>query len=266
MARDEEAAFLAPFFEKAEVGGTPVVGEIKQAPDVRLGRKVAPAPAYNLLHRHGWRKLAPDKRHPKTGVAAQDGRKKLPGLLAETDGRWQGEGHLRLMFQDEARFGRTPDTRRCWCPEPMRPLCRAMVAQEHTYAHAAVPVSGGQMGSLILPHANGNCMRIFLDGVASRHPNDRAVVVLDGAGWHQSESLLPAPNLRPLKLPPYSPELDPVEHLWDDLREKPFHNRVFDSIDTLENHLEAALRDMETDHQRVHSIVAWLWIVNSLTI
>ena len=72
MTHDEEAAFLAPFFEKAKVGGILIVGEIKQALDVRLGRKVALASAYNLLHRPGWRKLAPDKRHPKTDVAVQD--------------------------------------------------------------------------------------------------------------------------------------------------------------------------------------------------
>ena len=55
-----------------------------------------------------------------------------------------------------------------------------------------------------------------------------------------------------------------MEHLWDELREKSFHNRVFDSIDALENHLEVALREMEIDTQRVHSIVAWPWIIQAL--
>ena len=168
------------------------------------------------------------------------------------------------MFQDEARFGRISDTRRCWCPKPIRPLCQAMVTQEYTYAYAAVSVSDGQLDTLILPHVNGQCMQLFLDEVASRHPHERIVMVLDGAGWHQSESLSLAPNLRLLKLPPYAPELNPVEHLWDDLREKSFHNRVFDSLDALENHLEAVLLEMELDHQRVHSIVAWPWIINSV--
>lgn len=76
MTCDEEVAFLAPFFEKAKAGGILVVGEIKQALDGRLGRKVALASAYNLLHRHDWRKLAPDKRHPKADVAAQEDWKK----------------------------------------------------------------------------------------------------------------------------------------------------------------------------------------------
>ena len=168
------------------------------------------------------------------------------------------------MFQDEARFGRISDTRRCWCPKPVRPLCQAMVTQEYTYAYAAASVFDGQLDSLILPHVNGPCMQIFLDEVASRHPDERILMVLDGAGWHQSESLRLPTNLRLLKLPPYSPELNPVEHLWDELREKFFCNKVFDSIDSLENHLEAVLRNFELDHRRVHSIVAWPWIVNSI--
>jgi len=71
MSLEEEAAFLSPFFEKAAAGGILVVGEIKKALDEKLGRKTALASAYNLLHRHEWRKLAPDKRHPQSDPAAQ---------------------------------------------------------------------------------------------------------------------------------------------------------------------------------------------------
>lgn len=168
------------------------------------------------------------------------------------------------MFQDEARFGRISDTRHCWCPKPFRPVCQAMVTQEYTYAYAAACVTTGEMDSLILPHVNGDCMQIFLNEVAARHPRNRIVMVLDGAGWHQSQALRLPPNLRLLKLPPYSPELNPVEHLWDDLREKSFHNRVFQTIGALEDHLCEALRQLEFDHARVKSIIAWPWIINSL--
>jgi len=72
--------------------------------------------------------------------------------------------------------------------------------------------------------------------------------------------------MRLIPLPPYAPELNPMEHVWDDLREKSFHNRVFESIDALENHLEASLRAMECDTERVRSIVAWPWIINSLMV
>ncbi|WP_341866316.1 transposase [Paraburkholderia hospita] len=130
--------------------------------------------------------------------------KKLPDLLLEIDRAWPGQGPIRLMFQDEARFGRISDTRRCWCPKPARPLCRAMVTQEYTYAYAAVSVADGVLDSLILPHVNGACMQMFLDEVCARHPDDRIVMVLDGAGWHQSASLRLNHNLHLLTLPPYS--------------------------------------------------------------
>ena len=70
MSLEEEREFLAPFLESAAAGGLLVVGQIKAALDRRLGRTVALASAYNLLHRHHWRKLAPDKRHPKSDPLA----------------------------------------------------------------------------------------------------------------------------------------------------------------------------------------------------
>lgn len=79
MTLEDEVEFLAPFFDKAARGGILVVGEIKQALDKRLGRTTALASIYNLLHRHGWRKLAPDKRHPKSDPEAQDTFKKTSG-------------------------------------------------------------------------------------------------------------------------------------------------------------------------------------------
>ena len=76
MTEQEEREFLAPFLEQAAKGGVLVVGQVKAALDARLGREVALASAYNLLHRHSWRKLAPDKRHPQSDPLAQDEWKK----------------------------------------------------------------------------------------------------------------------------------------------------------------------------------------------
>jgi transposase len=190
--------------------------------------------------------------------------KKLPELLSLIDTQWAGPGPLRVMFQDEARFGRICDTRRCWCPRPVRPLAHAMVTQEYTYVYAAVSVADGALDTLILPQVNTDCMQVFIDEVSSRHPGDRIVMVLDGAGWHKAASLVVPDNMRLVSLPPYAPELNPVEHLWDELREKAFGNLVFDSLDALEDHLEGSLKQLERDRSRVHSIVSWPWIINSL--
>ena len=86
-----------------------------------------------------------------------------------------------------------------------------------------------------------------------------------GAGWHKSKSMTIPDNIRLLSLPPYSPELNPVEHLWDELREKHFHNRAFDSLDALENQLVEALHQLENSDERVKSICNWEWIIKALS-
>ena len=89
-------------------------------------------------------------------------------------------------------------------------------------------------------------------------------MVLAGAGWHRSAALQTPTNMRLLSLPPYAPELNPVEHIWDELREKYFHNKAFDSLNALEDQLEVGLVALEKDRCRVKSIVSWDWIINAL--
>jgi hypothetical protein len=132
------------------------------------------------------------------------------------------------------------------------------------HVYGAVSPMDGRFDSLMLPHVNSECMQVFLDEVALRYPNDNIVMVLDGAGWHKSQSFALPENMKLHFLPPYSPQLNPAEHLWDELREKHFHNRVFESIDALENHLVDALRVMENDTDRVASITQWPWIINTV--
>ena len=168
------------------------------------------------------------------------------------------------MFQDEARFGRISDVRRCWAPRPLRPMCQAMLTHEYTYAYGAVDVCSGQLDSLILPYVNTKCMQLFLNEVSQRHPNERIVMVIDGAGWHRSDALKAPDNMYLLQLPPYAPELNPIEHVWDELREKFFHNRVFNSLDALEDHLALALNTLQDNPDTVASIVSWPWIMDAL--
>ena len=167
------------------------------------------------------------------------------------------------MFQDEARFGRINDVRRAWAPKPMRPLCQAMITHEYTYAYAAVDVVSGQLDSLIMPHVNTDCMQMFLEELSARYLTEHIVMILDGAGWHRSHALKPPNNITLIALPPYAPELNPVEHIWDELREKFFHNRVFKSLIALEDHLEKALQTLEIDPLCCKSIVHWPWIIKA---
>jgi hypothetical protein len=138
-----------------------------------------------------------------------------------------------------------------------------MTSREYTYAYGAVSIADGQWGSLILPKGSTKCMQVFLDEVSSRHPGDRIVMALDGAGWHRSASLAVPGNMR---LPPYSPELNPVENTWEELREKSIGNSVFDSMGSLEDRLLVGLKHLEDHPEITKSISAWPWIINAISI
>jgi hypothetical protein len=141
-----------------------------------------------------------------------------------------------------------------------------MVCQEYTYAYGAVSIEDGQWDSLVLPAADADCMQVFLDEIASRYPDDRIVMVLDGAGWHREGKLVAPKNIKLLSLPAYSPELNPVENIWEELREKNFDNRVFASLDALEEQLVRSLKFLEDHPEITGSIAAWPWIINAISI
>lgn len=169
------------------------------------------------------------------------------------------------MFRDEARFGRISDCCYCWAKFPLRPTVKAMLTHQYVYAYGAVSIPQGNFDSLVLPLVNGDCMALFLDEIARRYPEDNIVMVLDGAGWHKSKRMPIPANIRLLSLPPYSPELNPVEHLWEELREKHFYNCAFNSLDALEEHLVIGLAQMEREPERMRSICNWPWIFNAIS-
>lgn len=166
------------------------------------------------------------------------------------------------MFQDEGRFGRISDPRRCWAPEGIRPVVPAQLIREYVYAFAAVSPHDGILESLILPDVNTEAMSLFLEEVAKRHSEEFIIMIMDQAGWHRSKQLKIPENMRLEWLPPYSPQCNPVEHIWDELREKWFINRVFRSLDSLEDTLVEALCDLENDKQKTLKLTGFDWIVS----
>jgi transposase len=190
--------------------------------------------------------------------------KKLSDDLVQITTSFEKQRPVKLMFQDEARFGRISDKCYCWAKFPLRPMVQAMITHQYTYAYAAVCPQDGAFDALVLPQVNGDCMQIFLTEVAKRHPNENIIMVLDGAGWHKAKFKLPD-NLKLHFLPPYSPELNPQEIVWHELREKWFHNKVFDSLDALEDQLVAALKELEQQPETLKSIAGWDWIINCLS-
>jgi len=166
------------------------------------------------------------------------------------------------MFQDEGRFGLLGTPRRCWAPRSIRPVVGARLQRKYLYAFAAVSPHDGVLDSLILPWVNAETMSLFLATVAERHDDEFIVMVMDQAGWHIAGNLQVPSNMRLVLLPPYSPELNPAEHLWEALREDWFANTVFHDLDAVEEALDDGLIDLESNPQRVQAMTGFNWITS----
>lgn len=166
------------------------------------------------------------------------------------------------MFQDEGRFGRINEPCRCWAPKGIRPNVHLQFVREYTYAYVAVSPHDGVMDSLILPEVNAEAMSIFLAELAKRHPDEFILVVMDQAAWHKANNLVIPENIRLTSQLPYSPQCNPVENIWDEIREKSFPNLVFKSMQAVEDNLVTALVDLENDNERTQSIASFEWIIS----
>ncbi len=93
-----------------------------------------------------------------------------------------------------------------------------MTTPQYTYAYAAVAPSLGKMTCLILPYANTKMMNLFLEQLFREFADYFIILQLDKAAWHRAKHLVVPENIRLIFQPAYSPELMPVEHIWEEIR------------------------------------------------
>lgn len=167
------------------------------------------------------------------------------------------------MFQDEARFGRITDPKRCWAPKGVRPHVPSQIIREYTYLYGAVSPKDGKADFLILPLMNLACMEIFLNEIRDRYPNEYICLFVDGAPGHSLKGLKVPENMTIESIPAYSPDTNPTENIWDDMREKFFGNVVFDSMGAVEDRLSIAASSYENCSNRIRSITGWPWILSA---
>jgi hypothetical protein len=126
--------------------------------------------------------------------------------------------------------------------------------REFVYVVAAVCAPLGRLTALILPTANTEMMSLFLAYVAQEFSGFFIVMPVDRAGWPTAQRLIVPENIRLSPLPARSPELNPTEHIWEELREKTRPNTSFLSLESLENTLCAGLTQLAADPSRVRSL------------
>ena len=134
--------------------------------------------------------------------------------------------------------------------------------RQFIYVYGAVSPLEGQLDWRLCREMNTVRMGEFLAQVSQAQPTDLIVMVLDGASSHKAKDLVIPENIRLLALPPYAPELNPQEHVWDELREKEFPNRVFNHLDAVIQQLEVGLPRLAAHADGLRSLTAWPWIVS----
>lgn len=145
----------------------------------------------------------------------------------------------------------------------MRPIVKAQHIREYIYAFAAICPHDGQMSSLITDQVNAATMSQFLEQVTHEYPDEEILMVMDGAGWHRAKQLKIPERMTLLLLPPYSPELNPVEHLWDEIREKFFPNKCFNSLNAVQDTLCQGLHELHNNEKRLQSLCGFPWIIEA---
>ena len=168
------------------------------------------------------------------------------------------------MFQDESRFGRITDPKRCWAPKGIRPVINKQMIREYTYAYGAFSPLDGRNDLLILPNMTSAVMNIFLKELSIRHKDEIILLFMDQAPCHGKKIIKKPRNIMIEYLPPYSPELNPSENVWEDMKEKYFVNKVFNSMTSVENKLIEACLRYENNPEIVKSICGFTWIVDAI--
>lgn len=167
---------------------------------------------------------------------------------------------MEIWFQDEARVGQKGTLTRIWAERGTRPRAPRDTRYKWTYIYGAVCPQRAITAALVMPNANAETMDMHVQEIAAAvAPGAHAILVMDGAGWHKPEALDLPPNVTPLILPPYSPELNPVENVWAYIRANKLAISVFDTVEDILDACCDAWNFFANDKKAVRSITTREW-------
>jgi transposase len=212
-------------------------------------------------------RLQPRPFHPKKDAAAQETFKKnFPGTLRDTLlSTWAGLP-VELWFQDEARVGQKGSLSYVWAPIGSRPPMVRDNRHDTAYLFGAICPDRAVGAAVITPTADTECMNLHLAEISQQvAPGAIAVVICDRAGWHQKGGELTLPgNIVLLHLPPYAPELNPMENVWEYLRANKLSAGVWDTYEAILQACADAWNWFISDTARVRSTGTRQWATVNL--
>jgi hypothetical protein len=167
---------------------------------------------------------------------------------------------IEVWFADEARIGQKNKITRRWARRGSRPAAPSDQRTASTYIFGAICPARGKAAALVLPRCNTTAMNLHLVEIAQAvAPGAHAVLLVDQAGWHLSHGLVIPPNITLVPLPPKCPELNPVENIWQFMRDNWLSNRIFLSYQNILDHCCAAWNRLVDQPWTIMSIGLRQW-------
>jgi transposase len=155
--------------------------------------------------------------------------------------------YKKVFFFDESRFGTHSKLGYGWFPTGERTQVAVKLGFKNFYLYSAVETKTGENFTLEIPYINTNCMNVFLEEFAKQYAGDEIILVMDGAGWHKSKDLQVPDNIEIILLPPYSPELNPVERFWQYIKRYVIKNKIYKNLKELKNAVAKFLNSIDAE-------------------
>jgi transposase len=167
---------------------------------------------------------------------------------------------IEIWFQDEARIGQKNKITRRWAKRGSRPSAPHDQRTRSAYIFGAICPQHGKAAALVMPWCDTHAMNQHLIEIARNvTENGHAILIMDQAGWHMSNNLAVPENITILPLPPKSPELNPVENIWQFMRDNWLSNRIFKSYEDIVDHCCYAWRTLQARPWKIMSIGRRQW-------
>jgi transposase len=168
---------------------------------------------------------------------------------------------VQLWSQDETRVGQQGSLCRIWAKRGTRPRKVQQRQFLSTYIYGAANHETGQSFALILPYANTIAMNIFLQKLGTTIESGcHAAILIDNAGWHLSKELIIPANITLIPLPPYSPELNAMEQVWEWIKKHHLSNQCYESYEAILNHTSRGWNAFSDNLALVKSIMHRDWV------
>jgi transposase len=185
----------------------------------------------------------------------------LPGVLTQQIANGAAGSPVKVFAQDETRLGLLPVVRRRITACGVQPVVTVTHKFDNFYLYGAVEPTTGASFFLALPHLNSPTFQLWLDGFGEAFPDSYNIVVLDNGAFHKAKAVQWPSNVVPLFLPPYSPELNPMERLWRDLKDK-LADRPAQTIEALSDAVCSIIQTYS--HATLHSLTSFAYFVQAV--